>query len=182
MADPLLPPWDEVVHQVRALQLPATAADVHGALCGWLCGGGADSPAWLAQVLVEPDLAPPQAHTPLDQLHRASLAQLGEVGLGLTLLLPPADAPLQARADALLEWCRSFLGGFALATGAHAPLGEDGQEALEDLTKLAAARPDVGEGEEDEQALAEIEEYVRVAALLLHGDCVLAARNRRRLN
>ena len=34
----------------------------------------------------------------------------------------------------------------------------------------------------DEHALAEIEEFVRVAVLLLHGDCVLAPRHRQSLN
>ena len=31
-------------------------------------------------------------------------------------------------------------------------------------------------------ALAEIEEFVRVAALLLHGDCVMGSRHRQPLN
>ena len=43
--------------------------------------------------------------------------------------------------------------------------------------------PEQGEDEaEDEDALAEIEEFVRVAVLLLHGDCVLGPRHRRSLN
>ena len=47
---------------------------------------------------------------------------------------------------------------------------------------MAAAQPQEEGDDEDEDALAEIEEFVRVAALLLHGDCVLAARHRQRLN
>jgi uncharacterized protein len=45
--------------------------------------------------------------------------------------------------------------------------------------RFAAAPPQEEGDQEDEDALAEIEEFVRVAALLLHGDCVLAARHRR---
>ena len=42
---------------------------------------------------------------------------------------------------------------------------------------------DLEEGDEgEEDALTEIEEFVRVAVLLLHGDAALAARHRNRLN
>ena len=44
------------------------------------------------------------------------------------------------------------------------------------------ASAESSEDEEDEDALAELEEFVRVAALLLHGDCVLGPRHRRSLN
>ena len=56
------------------------------------------------------------------------------------------------------------------------------EEALADLVRLAAAAPEEDGDEEDEDALAEIEEFVRVATLLLHGDCVLGPRHRKRLN
>ncbi|MFT4198418.1 MAG: UPF0149 family protein [Pseudoxanthomonas sp.] len=181
MIEPSLPDYEAVAQQARALALASTPAELHGGLCGWLCGGGG-GPDWLGRVLADPAAPVPPADSALDRLHRATAAQLEDGGFGLALLLPPAEAALQARADALLEWCRAFLGAFGLAAGAQPPLGEDGREALDDLAKLAGARPEAGEGEEDEQALAEIEEFVRVAALLLHGDCVMAARHRRRFN
>ncbi|WP_210237399.1 hypothetical protein, partial [Mesorhizobium sp. M8A.F.Ca.ET.161.01.1.1] len=37
-------------------------------------------------------------------------------------------------------------------------------------------------GDDDDEALSEIEEFIRVAVLLLHGDVVLASRHRQRLN
>ena len=55
-------------------------------------------------------------------------------------------------------------------------------EALGDLAKLAAASPQDEGDEDDEEALIEIEEFVRVAALLLHGDCAMATRQRRQLH
>jgi hypothetical protein len=89
---------------------------------------------------------------------------------------------LGERSGALFDWCRGFLGGFGLAAGQAPPLSEEASEALADLAKLAAATPQDDGDEEDEQALAEIEEFVRVAALLLHGDCVLAPRHRQQFN
>ncbi len=62
-------------------------------------------------------------------------------------------------------------------------LSEEGEEALQDLARLAQASSDeFDSADEDEDALAEIEEFVRVAVLLLHGDCVMGARHRQRLN
>ena len=83
---------------------------------------------------------------------------------------------------ALFSWCRGFLGGFGLAAGHAPPLSVEGREALADLARLAAATPQENGDQEDEEALAEIEEFVRVAVLLLHGDCVLAPRHRQRFN
>ena len=68
------------------------------------------------------------------------------------------------------------------SAGGDPKLSEEANEALGDIAKLAAAQPQEEGDDEDEDALAEIEEFVRVAALLLHGDCVLAARHRQRLN
>jgi uncharacterized protein YgfB (UPF0149 family) len=86
------------------------------------------------------------------------------------------------RADALLAWCRGFLGGFGLASGASPPLSEEGGEALADLGRIAGSALDYDDPDADEDALAEIEEFVRVAALLLHSDCVLGPRHRRQLH
>ena len=82
----------------------------------------------------------------------------------------------------MFDWCRGFLGAFGLATGASPPLSEEGEEALGDLAKLATATAQDDGDEDDEDALAEIEEFVRVAVLLLHGDCVLAPRHRKQFN
>ena len=47
---------------------------------------------------------------------------------------------------------------------------------------MAASDLAYDDPESDEQALEEVAEFVRVAALLLHSDCVLAPRHRRSLN
>lgn len=159
------------------------ASELHGALGGWLAGGGANGADWLARVTADPQQPAPDAGSPLDALRRASAQQLDDRDFAFELLLPGAEATLPERAGALFDWCRGFLGGFGLATGARPPLSEEGEEALADLARLAQAAPEQGDDEaEDEDALAEIEEFVRVAVLLLHGDCVLAARHRQSLN
>jgi uncharacterized protein YgfB (UPF0149 family) len=177
-----LPGLYEIEDATRALGLGVGASELHGALCGWLAGGGSDSPRWLAQVMADDTLAAPVADGPLDRLRAASVAQMSDRDFAFDLLVPEPDAPLGERSSALFDWCRGFLGGFGLAAGHEPPLTEESREALGDLAKLAAAAPQDEGDEEDEAALVEIEEFVRVAALLLHGDCAMAAQHRRKLH
>lgn len=178
-----LPDYTAVAQQAAALGLSSTPAELHGGLCGWLAGGGIDRTDWLAAVLADAGLAAPEAGSALDGLRTATVAQLEDRDFGFELMLSQDSASLGERTGALFDWCRGFLGGFGLATGTRPALSEEGEEALEDLARLAASRSEEFEaGDEDEDALAEIEEFVRVAVLLLHGDCVMAARHRKSLN
>lgn len=177
-----LPSLSAVAAEIRRQSLATSASELHGALCGWLAGGGASVREWPARVLVDDSLETPAEASTLDALRVASAAQLADRSFDFELLLPDADAPLVERSGALFDWCRGFLGAFGLAAGAKPPLSEESTEALGDLAKLAAAQPQDEGDEEDEAALVEIEEFVRVAALLLHGDCVLGAEHRQSLN
>ncbi len=176
-----LPDLDEVETAIRDRSLGVGASELHGALCGWLAGGG-EANGWLARVLADDAIAPPLSGDVLDHLHDATAAQLGDSEFAFELLVPQGDASLTERSGALFDWCRGFLGGFGLAVGQHATLSDEGREALTDLAKLAAASPQDDGDEDDETALVEIEEFVRVAALLLHGDCNLGPRHRQSLH
>lgn len=179
---PQLPAAAEIESEIRRLALALPAAELHGGLCGWLAGGGADARDWPARVLVDSALETPAEDSPLDHLRQASAAQLGDRSFSFELLLPDPDASLAARSGALFDWCRGFLGAFGLAAGAEPPLSDESREALTDLAKLAAAAPQEEGDEDDEAALVEIEEFVRVSALLLHSDCVLAPKHRKQFN
>lgn len=180
MSEPELPAWADVAAAADRLALACSPAELHGALCGWLAAGGADATAWPALVLANPALPAPQPDDVLDRLRRTSVAQLGDPDFGFQLLLPEGETTV-VRARALFSWCRAFLGGFGLAV-AGKPLSEEAQEALRDLASLGAAQVDASDDGSDEDALVEIEEYLRMAVLLLHADCVLGARSRQHLH
>ena len=182
MHDAQLPNWSEVREAIAADGLAVSPAELHGALCGWFAGGGADATDWLAKVMADDSLPPAPRDGALDAMRTASSAQLDDRGFAFELLMPEGDAGLSERSGALFDWCRGFLGGFGLAAGASPPLSDEGSEALSDLARLAAATPQDDGDEEDEEALIEIEEFVRVAALLIHGDCVLGPRHRQQFN
>ena len=179
---PALPPLHEIEDASRALGLGVGASELHGSLCGWLAGGGGDGSDWLGRVLADDAQPSVVEDSALDRMAKASAAQFEDDNFGFALLLPDNDAGLAERSGALFEWCRGFLGAFGLAAGKDPPLSEEGREALADIARLAAAKPQEDGDEEDEEALVEIEEFVRVATLLLHGDCALGPRHRNALN
>ena len=177
-----LPSRGEIDEAARALGLATTPSELQGALLGWLAGGGDADDNWLAAVMADPALPRPDAGSPLQRLRDHAVEQLDARNFALDLLVADDDASLADRSGSLFDWCRGFLGGFGLSAGANPPLSEEGSETLADLAKLAAAAPQDDGDEEDEAALVEIAEFIRVAALLLHGDCVLGPRHRRSMH
>ncbi len=181
MDEMTLPDWDEVAQEAAHLMLATSPAELHGALCGWLAAGGMSAKNWLAEVMADPELPAPSADDALARLHAASMMQMEDPEFGFQLLLPETQSA-RVRAEALFAWCRAFLGGFGLMVG-DKPLSEADEEALADLANLASASMEDGdEGSEDEESLAEIEEYLRMAVLLLHADCAMREQHRQRLH
>lgn len=150
------------------------ASECQGMLAGWLCADGSlVRDAWLRQLVVV-DIAgnapAREACDTLDALRKAMVAQLNDPLLEFQPLLPDDAIPLAARVAALGEWCQGFLMGMTL--GGVKDLGQlpgDGGEAVHDLVQLARAGSyDLGDDEEDEQAYADLVEYVRTAVLLVN--------------
>ncbi len=183
MSDAQLPDYGAVVAELQGLEASLDPCELHGSLCGYLSGGGRhDRQGWFAQVMSDPLLSAPVADGAIDRLYAASTSQLDSPDFDFELLLPEAERPVSERGDGLVSWCRGFLGGFGLASGAKPPLSEESEEALGDIARIAASDLSYEDPEADEEALEEVTEFIRVAALLLHSDCVLGPRHRRKLN
>ncbi|WP_414636646.1 UPF0149 family protein [Arenimonas sp.] len=178
-----LPTHAEIGAQIGDMRLGVDASELHGLLCGYLSGGGLLARNdWLAKVMADDDLSGADAGSVLDQMFENTSQLLESPDFGFELLLPDAELSVSERGDGLLSWCRGFLGGFGLAAGAKPPLSEESQDALNDLSRIAASDLAYDDPDTDEEALEEVTEFVRVAVLLLHSDCVLAPRHRRSLN
>ena len=157
----------ELTRALATLRLGMGASDLHGSLTGYLCAGGrAGADDWPAALELEPD--PKADREILRRLYRDCRAHLDDPDLGFEPLLPESDAPVESRADALVEWCRGFLGGVGLSGTPMKGLSPDANEVLADIGRIAASRFDYDDAEEDESALSEVLEFVRVGVLLLH--------------
>lgn len=174
MTHAALPSYTTVLAQIEQGRLAVDASELHGSLSGFLCAGGAaPSSDWLGQLALEGACGDTLQH-----LFLATTEQLQSPDFGFALLLPDDEHELLQRADALVAWCRGFLGGFGMVADSSADLSEESAEALADLGRIASSALSYEDPDADEAALAEVIEFVRVAALLLHGDVVLRRQSR----
>ena len=177
MATPESIGYDELDDVVVHLRLSIPASELHGSLCGLLAANGRPGRRSVLSALhleAGSDTVSEHDQALLDQLVHQSEAELADPELGFEPLLPADDRPLPERADALVDWCRGFLGGFGLGgTDAHGRLSEEGREILGDLSAIAASSLDFGSDDEDEDALIEVHEFVRMGAMLLFTECHL---------
>jgi uncharacterized protein len=161
----------ELARALETLRIGMGASDLHGSLTGYLCAGGsAGAEEWPSALEIEPETPGGRDHEALRRLYRDCRDQLDDPDLGFEPLLPAQDAPVERRADALVEWCRGFLGGVGMSGPNARHLSADANEVLADLGRIAASRFDYDNAEEDESALSEVLEFVRVGVLLLHAE------------
>lgn len=167
---------DELVTQWR---LALGASELHGSVCGFIAGGGsANGGSLLEQLQLQADTSggtlDRAGRGVLERLVRSCAAALADQELGFEPLLPVDDRPLEERAEATVDWCRGFLGGFGLTGAAsHDRLSDEAKEMLHDLGAIAGSSFNYGDATEDEDALIEVHEFMRVGALLLHAECAV---------
>jgi uncharacterized protein len=168
----------ELSAALPALQLGVQPSDLHGSLSGYLCAGArATAENWLERL----ELAPGDdsvAQLPLLQaLHRHACMQFRSTPAQIEPLLPSPDRPTAVRAQALIEWCRGFLGGFGLAgVTARVPLSADAEEILADFAAIGSSRLEHDDDVEDARAFADVLAFVRTASALLHSEVRARAR------
>ncbi|MFC4821025.1 UPF0149 family protein [Dokdonella ginsengisoli] len=170
----------ELTDALRALRLGVDASDLHGSLSGYLCAGGeAGSDDWTEALQLgfdEPELA---RNRTLERLYRECRAQFAEQPASVDPLLPATAAGLPRRADALIEWCRGFLGGVGLSGAtSRTDLSADAREILADLGMIAASSLQYADARDDERALDEVLVFVRAGAAMLHRELSQRARAR----
>ena len=153
------------------------AAQTHGLLSGRLAIGGADSGfGWLSQVLEgagEHDAGRGECEAMLSALFETTYRQLSERMSEFEPLLPSDEDTTETRAAALAQWCEGFLHGLVSAHHGDAlkkRLAADPMaDIIRDMLQITRAAVDAdSDTEADEEAYAEIVEYLRVAAQLTY--------------
>lgn len=90
----------------------------------------------------------------------------------LSLLLPPDIQVDSARLGAVRDWCQGFLFGFGLGGESVAGrLSEQSRGLLRDMAEMTRLdTQDADNTPENQSALIEIEEYLRVGVMLIRDD------------
>lgn len=166
---PMSPPnFDDIEHQLDAAQALSDLPEAHGTLAGALCGSSQWSAEdWFREIFAEGKAG--AAEPAMTSVYAWTRETLHQGGLEFRLLLPEDEAALADRTRALGEWCQGFLyglGSHPLPQPEH--LSTDAGEIIHDLTAIAQVGVDADASLEDnEQAYAELVEFVRVGVQLL---------------
>ncbi|WP_462329571.1 UPF0149 family protein [Thiohalocapsa halophila] len=171
---PAAPDHDELERLLAPSALSCSAAEAHGIYCG-LLASGADAPRerWLAELLPaadtgRTDVDADSRRAALDALAAATEASLADTEQAFHPLLPADDRPLGERASAVHGWTRGLLYGLGIANLDQSRLAPETREVFDDLMEVTRMDlDDIEETTENEDALTEVLEFLRVAALLL---------------
>ncbi len=171
---PTAPDHDELELMLAPCALACSAAESHGIYCGLLASGvAAPRERWLAELLPAGSAQGADGRAAALRDALLALAAATDNALAATEqafhpLLPGDERPLRERADAVHGWTRGLLYGLGIANLDAAGLPPETREVIDDLTKITQMDLDeLDESAENEAALTEVLEFLRVAALLL---------------
>jgi uncharacterized protein YgfB (UPF0149 family) len=166
--------FDEVAQALAAGGSTVHAAEAHGCLVGALCARRIYLPAeWLEELLPDapaPGAALPELEGPLRTLFEQSRDVLAAPEMEFEPLLPPDEAALVERVEALGAWLQGFLYGVGSAGPfKRGALPASVTEILTDFAEVSRAGH-VGSAstEIEESALAELVEFLRAGVLLVY--------------
>ncbi len=174
MSAPALPDFERSIRLSQGNLDAAGLSECHGVLCGLICRDtivtANDFVRHLAalQLVLDPS---PAMDAVLTELFETTVKQVADEEMGFSLWLPQDDESLEDQTIALGQWCSGFLAGLA-SGGQFEVLSEEAREAIDDLQQIARAELTTLEDgekdrEEDEAALVEIIEYVRIISLMM---------------
>ncbi len=147
-----------------------SASEAHGLATGILCiESQAEAANWLAELLPEEVILIDEDKIILMSLFEQTrkLLNKDDDSFRFDLFLPGDDAPFSEQLIAIRDWCDGFLFGIGYTRSSSEWPGETGEiiKDIVEFTKLETQNEEVSEG--DDVALMEIQEYLRVAAMMI---------------
>jgi len=167
------PVYDVATHRLREAGITTGAAEAHGIITGVLCAPDGARVVW--QTLILGRDAGGNRETPaelselLAAMYRSAFAHLNGLEHAFTPLLPGDEHSLAEQIEGLTDWCRGYLLGLHAGGVRDArALSGDAREIFRDITRISEAEMDTARaGDEEERALIEIVEYLRVGVQLV---------------
>jgi len=148
-----------------------SAAEAHGMATGMLCvNEHVESDQWLTELLRNALPMADDQQELLVRLFEETRRLLTSDEFEFDLFLPDdEDTSLNEQIEALRNWCIGFLAGVGFANSTSNWPG-DANEILKDIIEFTKLETEVVAGEDDENALMEVTEYLRSAVLLLRDE------------
>jgi uncharacterized protein YgfB (UPF0149 family) len=161
------PSNSEITEALAATGSAFLAPDAHGIMCGFICATAGRNSDW--EKLIIGNDPNPAAIDLLRNLYEATYHQMSEFSFEFSLILPSDMEDLNVRTEGLGMWCQGFLTGLG---DTRLSLEQEGSQeavdALNDITEIAQVSfGDIPATDEEETAYYELEEYVRLIALMM---------------
>lgn len=148
-------------------------SEVHGTILGAICNHMKSGQTPDLVKLIEPEADPNdgrfnQLSETLHDLYRENTEMLLESKEGFGLILPDEDERIDIRVEGIATWCKGFLLGL-LYNNAFSidQIPESGSEIVRDMMEIAEAAAGAQDESDEDWALAELEEYVKVGSQLV---------------
>lgn len=159
--------FDKLANGILAAGGHTSPSELHGFVCGVLAAGARpDRGRWQDELgqLLDLDAVPADLSAEFQRVADESLAQLEDRNFDFQLLLLE-DTGITERTLSLAQWCQGFLHGFGVG-GFQGDLPPTSKEALDDISAISQVDADTAsEGEETENQLLQVEEFLRVAVM-----------------
>ena len=175
-----VPDFDELTQALAVAGLVTGAAEAQGLICGVLCAANNEEAgaSWVPVLLADQNNGAASDSGPIKQVtlmlvavHQQLLECLQSKDFALRLLLPDEEQPVANRLEALADWCSGFLMGLvAGGAGDINKLPAESAEIAGDLMKITEVVSEEEAGEEEEESLMQLEEYVRLGALAIYDE------------
>lgn len=167
--------FPEIVEVMRGAGSTVPAAEGHGCLCGALCmSDDYTLERWLEELVPEQGDTelPDDVEAPMNALYADTVQALRGDQMHFEPFLPDDATALEQRTAALSQWCQGFLYGLGTTRMIEAgKMPGNIDEILLDFTSIGRAEVESSDNaEEDEEAYAEVVEYVRAAVQLIHDE------------
>lgn len=172
-----MPNYQKVNNIFSTVNQMPSAAEAHGMICGFICAGNKlDGKSWLDPILgraqnIEKELLA-SCKLILLELYEISSIKLQSFEFDFELLLPDDEESLQYRAEALSHWCQGFIIALNRIGITEAEMQtQDAKEAISHIFEISKLNYDsIDISENDEEAYAEVMEYVRMAVLMVYSE------------
>lgn len=167
------PVYAELAAAMQRCSMPQTPAESQGFALG-LYVARVEEPLSVWQKELYSDFDPADAlagecRRALDRVFADVFAAGDSESMQLTLLLPQDIVVDSTRVGAVRDWCQGFLYGFGLGgERAAGRLPDQSRELLQDIAEMTRLdTEDVENNAENQSALIEIEEFLRVGIMLM---------------
>ena len=150
--------------------IKAHASEIHGVLTGLVCAGfpveDLNYLTMINDLFNNGEGLPSKVKSTVKQMFSELWTDILDDAYTFQLMLPDDDDSIAERGHALGVWVQGFNLGFGLQQKDSPVVSEEVKEVLSDFAEIANLSDEMEESEATEQAYFEINEYVRISALL----------------